>query len=476
MTDLELYEEYIYAKARENFWFFRKVIHQDLKVGWWQKEMAQVLQTFYEDMKRGRRPKLAISAPPQHGKSMMITDFIAWTAGKNPSLKTIYASYSERLGVRANLSCQRIFCSEKYARIFKDTKLSDGKDQNYIRTREFLEYIDQEGSFRNTTVEGAITGETLDFGVIDDPIKGRKDSNSLNKRDSTWDWFVSDFFSRFSEDAAFLTIATRWHVDDPIGRMMERFGNSLKIVSHEAIAEQKGTYRDVGDALFPTLKSKEFLLERKGVMSSVEWQSLYQGNPITQGGNLIKGGWFVRYTQLPKLKYRCVYADTAQKTKEHNDFSVFQVWGAGEDGKAYLIDQIRGKWEAPDLKIRAVDFWRKHKAATSYLLGDLRQMKVEDKSSGTGLIQEIKRVDNIPITPIERNKDKYTRVLDVLGYIEASRVCLPDNAHFLSDFILECEQFSADGGHKHDDQVDPMVDAIFDMLANNSLDIWERLI
>jgi hypothetical protein len=34
-------------------------------------------------------------AHPQSGKSMATTDFIAWVAGKNPELKTIFASYSD---------------------------------------------------------------------------------------------------------------------------------------------------------------------------------------------------------------------------------------------------------------------------------------------------------------------------------------------------------------------------------------------
>jgi predicted phage terminase large subunit-like protein len=74
--------------------------------------------------------------------------------------------------------------------------------------------------------------------------------------------------------------------------------------------------------------------------------------------------------------------DTAQKTGERNDYSVFECWGLGDDGRAYLIDLIRGKWEAPELERQAIAFWSKHSA---------RKMKVEDKSSGTGLIQSIKK-------------------------------------------------------------------------------------
>ncbi len=99
----------------------------------------------------------------------------------------------------------------------------------------------------------------------------------------------------------------------------------------------------------------------------------------------------------------------------------------------------------------------------------MREMKVEDKSSGTGLIQELARVDRIPIKGIERNKDKLTRVMDVASFIESGYVCLLEQAPFISDFVNECEAFTADNTHAHDDQVDPMCDAITDMLATKPI-------
>ncbi len=41
-----------------------------------------------------------------------------------------------------------------------------------------IEYVGCDGSFRNTTVRGAINGEALDLGIIDDPIKGREEANT----------------------------------------------------------------------------------------------------------------------------------------------------------------------------------------------------------------------------------------------------------------------------------------------------------
>ena len=62
-----------------------------------------------------------------------------------------------------------------------------------------MQYVNHDGDFRNTTVQGQITGFGLDLGVIDDPIKGRAEASSLANRDKTWNWLTDDFFSRFSD-------------------------------------------------------------------------------------------------------------------------------------------------------------------------------------------------------------------------------------------------------------------------------------
>ena len=461
---LELVKELRLREARESFFAYRKLTNPKLKTGWWQEEVCNQLQQFYDDLIANKRPQLVIQAPPQHGKSDLIVSFISWLAGKSPDLRTIYTSFSERLGVRANLKLQRLYDSAIYQDIFTDTKINQSNmvavSGQFLRNREILEYCNTTGYFRNTTVGGSITGEGLDLGVIDDPIKGRKEANSKTVRDGVWDWFTDDFFTRFSENAGLLCILTRWHIDDPIGRLISQNPN-IKVLSYPAIATTDEQHRKEGEALFPEHKSLEFLLERKKVMDTTSWLSLYQQSPIVLGGEIIKGEWFKRYSMLPKMEYRKIYADTAQKKGKQNDYTVFECWGYS-DGNAYLIDLVRGKWESPELRKKANDFWHKHAAIKN---GELRQFCIEDKASGTGLIQDIKNVDKIPVAGIQRNTDKLTRVQDALPYIESGFVYLPDNSPFVNDFIEECEAFTADDGHDHDDQIDPMCDAIDDMLA-----------
>lgn len=197
-------------------------------------------------------------------------------------------------------------------------------------------------------------------------------------------------------------------------------------------------------------------------VSRYTFTSQYQQTPTALGGNIIKGFWFPR-AEPTGIKWRMIFADTAMKTADHNDYSVFQCWGMREDKKIQLLDSLRGKWEAPELKQRAIDFWGKHKAVPN--MGILRKMVVEDKASGTGLIQDLHRNNSIPVKGVEPEKDKLTRVMGVVSYIESGSVVLPLEAPWIADFITECEAFTADDTHAHDDQVDPMCYAITEMLT-----------
>lgn len=92
-------------------------------------------------------------------------------------------------------------------------------------------------------------------------------------------------------------------------------------------------------------------------------------------------------------------------------------------------------------------------------------MAIEDKSSGTTLIQTISRQTTLPIRAIQRSTDKLTRTMDVVFYVEDKMVMLPAEAPWLLNYIEEIEGLTADMTHDHDDQWDPTIDAINDTVA-----------
>lgn len=348
--DIDKMEEYAIILAQEDFWSFRCWLDPSMKKGWWQREMAGKLQEFYDDMIAGLAPVMVIGAPPQHGKSRQVVEFIAWILGKNPELASIYASFSEDLGDRANRTLQRILDSERYQRVFPNTKLTPPNlsgSGRAVRQNDFFELVGQKGSFRNTTVLGSITGQGLDLGVVDDPIKGRVEANSETIRNKTWQWLVDDFFTRFSERAAMLMIMTRWHVDDPAGRWIEEF-EQTRVLRYAAIATKDGKFRKKGEPLFPEHKSKKFLLRRKRLMTQGSWQSIYQQSPIIVGGGLFPIEKFqIQQAQPhPRDIARSVrYWDKAA-TEDGGAWSSGVLMHEMRDGRFVISSVVRGQWNA----------------------------------------------------------------------------------------------------------------------------------
>lgn len=339
---LALLREKKRREVRGDFLAYRKLINPKAKWGWWQIEIARELQAFYNDLVAGKRPKLVIQAPPQHGKSVQVVDFISWLAGQNPDLRTIYTSFSDRLGVRANLRLQRLFDSELYRWAFPETLINQSNavtvSGQYLRNREILEFVGRDGFFRNTTVRGSITGESLDVGIIDDPIRGRGDAQSETIRDAAWNWFTDDFFTRFSESAGLLTILTRWHIDDPIGRLISR-DSTVRVLSYPAIAEEDEKHRRQGDALFPEHKSLEFLLERKKVMSEGNWLALYQQRPTASEGNLFKPDQIQVVDALPAGQIEWVRGWDFGSTTD-GDYTAGAKLGKLADGRFVIGDMV----------------------------------------------------------------------------------------------------------------------------------------
>jgi predicted phage terminase large subunit-like protein len=454
MEDVELLEKYFNLKAKDDFYTFRRLMHPKDKTGWFYKDLTAHLQQFYLDLAAGLRPNLIIQSPPQHGKSEAIVDFTAWICGKNPNLKVIFASFSDTLSVRANLKMQRMLSSIRYQKIFGsilNTKNITTVSSQKRRNSNLIEFTNGEGYFRNTTVNGSITGESLDLGVIDDPVKGREAANSPTVRDKTWDWYTNDFRTRFSEKAGFLMILTRWHIDDLAGRIKER--GRAKVLNYKAIAEKNEEYRSEGEALFPEHKSLEFLLNMKRTMSIHYFESLYQQNPVVQGGNLFKLEWFrpVSREVIKTLTFQkyFIIADTAIGTKQQNDYTVYTAFGIS-DNRLYILDMYRGKVESLERELNARSFYKRN---SKYPFDG---MYVELKASGTDLYQRLKR-DSLMVRGIERDKDKVTRAQEVLPYVELNGIYYIDDLD-TNEYMLD-EIVSFPNG-VHDDMVDTIIDGV----------------
>ena len=444
--------------GRRDIRYFIKYTHKNYIFSDFSLTVMKALEQFLIDLEQEQRPILIIEAPPQHGKSELASrKFPAYALGKNPNYRIAGCSYSSDLAISMNRDIQRIMLDDSYASIFPNSSLNKKRvaimDNEALRNSDRFDIIGHKGYYVCCGVGGALTGKSVDIGIIDDPVKNMQEARSQAIKENLINWYQSVFLTRLSKNSGQLIMATRWAVDDLIGYIIDKNKDNkrVKVLKFPAINEK-------GQALIPELHPLEQLLEQKEMMDTSSWSALYQQEPILIGGNIIKGEWFRIYEILPKFKQIYITADTAMKVKEANDYSVLQCWGRTElNGFTdyYLIDMLRGKWESPELLERTQLFYLKYKKIGCSCLF------IEDKASGTGLIQSLQR-KRIPVQAITPIKDKYMRLSEVLPLIKSGYVYIPEKAEWKLDFLSECEAFSADMSHVHDDMIDAMTMGLSD--------------
>lgn len=394
--------------------------------------------------------RLIINIPPRSGKTeLAVKSYIAWCMGNFPDSEFIHASYSKRLATTNTWETRAIMQHESYGDVFGAADFrQDSNAKDEFRTASG-------GIVYATGAEGTITGYGAgkmrdEFGgaiIIDDPHKAGE-GNSDTMRQNVIDWFSQTMESRANNKphTPIIVIMQRLHEMDLSGWLLS--GGNGETWEHINIPAIDGD-QSFWPEQFPMSE-----LRRMEKANAYVFAGQYMQRPAPLGGGIFKDEWWQYYTMPPVIKHRVIFADTANKTGTQHDYSVFECWGYTETKRAVLLDLVRGKWEAPELLAQARAFWAKHKATEGQ--GALRAMKVEDKSSGTGLIQTLKR-EGIPVIGIPRSRDKVERAYDAAPYIESGNVLLPRSAPWLSDFLGEASGFP---NAANDDMMDPMMDAI----------------
>jgi predicted phage terminase large subunit-like protein len=431
----------------------------ELKWGW----ALDAICLHLEAVTDGRITRLLLNVPPGSMKSLL-TGVIwpAWEWGPRnmPEMRFVGTAHEEQLAIRDSRRCRDLIKSDWYQSLWPIELLSDldGK-REFGNTRKGVR---QARSFTS------MTGVRGDRVILDDPISA-DNANSQAKLDAAKIAFTETLPTRVNSDkSAIVVIMQRLHEDDTSGVILKmglpyvhmcipmRFEPDRRCVTSIGWQDPR---TEAGELMFPERFNEQQVRELEATLGTYGTAGQLQQRPSPRGGGMLKSFWLTYWhTVPPALDFRYITADTAQKTNERHDYSVLQCWGRSVAGKAVLLDQIRDKWEAPELITKARAFWLKHLHDGRPIMAKapLRAMYVEDKVSGTGLIQTLRR-ESLPIFPVQRFKDKPARGYDAAPFIESGNVVVPQDAPWLSDFLAE---FSTFPNGAHDDQLDPLFDAI----------------
>lgn len=456
------WNEVLKEGARICYWRYVKYVHQ----GRWMPAgyliwMCDKVQDFLHGRLRTasgvEAQILCISMPPQHGKSMSLTETLpSWYLGNWPRNRVIEVSYNDDFAHRFGRR-NREKVAEFGPRLFG---VQVSKKTSAVDEWELTNGI---GSMLSRGLGGSITGNPADLLIIDDPVKDRQEAESLVFRERVWDAWLNSIRTRLSANGKTIVIMTRWHEDDFVARLQQYEQGVVSINLPCEAEEDDPVFRAVGEPLGLILgKDREWMDRFKQVYLTTEgsrvWQALYQGHPTAAEGALIKRHWWKYYSEVPSHFDEIIQSwDCAFKDGEKNDFVVGTVWGR-VSRTYYLLDLIRDHLDLP-ATMRAIE-----SMSQKWPMGMVKL--VEDKANGPAVIQMLRT--SVPgLIAVNPEGGKESRVQAILGAIESGNVYLPDAsaAPWVIGFVDECSSFPLG---VNDDMVDSMSQGLNRLVYHSS--------
>jgi len=461
MSDAEVdeYEKLLLLEsAYQNFRDFISQTMPNYEFNWHHELLIELLQSLTHTQNR----RIMVFMPPRFGKSELVSRrFPAWLLGRKPDTRIMGCSYSAGLATMFSRDVQRIMESKEYYSIFPDSlipnsdKAKEHPDNNkYKRTNSFFEIIDHSGYLLSVGVGGSITGLGADNLIIDDPVKNEEEALSETYQEKLFGWYNSTAYTRLEKGANVIICQTRWHKQDLSGKLIEEMeygGDKWEIINLPAIATENKSDNDprkTGEPLWPNKFDLDRMDKIKKQVGSRVWSALYQGNPVIEGGNIIKEGWFQYYNTLPfdvNNWRECYLVQSWDLTfKDTGRSWVVGVTIAKKNADFYLLDMYR----------RKSDFNKTGKAiqsmAEKYPM--CRAVLIEEKANGSAILNQLKKKVSHMI-PIQTTVSKDERLHAVSPIFEAGNFYLPMGYPPNKEIVEELCSFPNGG-------TDDIVDAI----------------
>ena len=405
-----------------------------------------------EQVARGKTDRLMLLLPPGSAKSTYASLlFPAWWFACHPRSSIIAASHTASLARHFGAGVRGLL-EEHGARLA--VSLSRG-----ARSSERFSTV-AGGHYFAVGARGAVTGRRADLLLIDDPVRGQAEADSVAARERLWSWFRSDAVTRLRPGGRIVLVMTRWHPDDLAGRLLEA-GEAWRVVRLPALAEADDLLGRVeGEALWPAWEDRDALLRKRRMLGERAFAALFQQAPVRSQGQLFSPGRMPVLDQVPDgLGCRVVRAwDLASGGDAASD----PDWTAGvkllrdAQGRFVVLDvvRLRGTPAQVEMAIRA--------AAVADGTGVPVGLPQDPGQAGRAQVAYLTRqLAGFRVVSSPETGAKETRAMPVASQVDAGNVALR-RACWNRDFVEELADFP--NGRK-DDQVDALARA-FAMLAD----------
>jgi predicted phage terminase large subunit-like protein len=388
----------------------------------------------FENVVNGKMKRVIVSMAPRHTKSEFASVYLpAWYLGKNPDID-----------------------SKPFQELFQGVSLSaDSKAAGRWNTNKGGEYF-------AIGVGGKLAGKGADILVIDDPHSEQEAviaASNPEVYDRVVDWYAGGPRQRLQPGGSIVIVATRWSLRDLTGQLVKQQGmdplaDKWHVIELPAVLEN-------GKPIWPEFWPLEELNKTKASIPVSKWNAQYQQNPTSEEGALVKRDWWEdwRKPDPPNCEIIIQSWDTAFTNKTRSDYSACTTWGVfRKEGKKdpclILMDMIKGKWEFPELKSRALEQY--HEFQPDICL-------IEARASGQPLIFELRSM-GIPVQDVMvargnkyQSNDKISRLNSITDIFASKMVYAPKEKKWAQETIEECAAFPAG---ENDDIVDTVIMAL----------------
>lgn len=292
---------------------------------------VELVSKSVEQVLRGRRKNLLITAPPQEFKSYLCA---VWTPLRalqlHPHWRIMLLTYADGLAEEHGGLARNMVLT--YGSGVVDS-FTGGALPDYLgyglapekATAGYWRITPGDGGLIAAGRDATITGRRADLLIIDDPYKGMQEADSEAIRRKVDAWYRSVARTRLAAGASTILIQTRWHPEDLAGTIIKeqrelppelrtwRYVN-IPAVSHPAHAD--ALQREPGVPLISSRgRTPEDWADIERTVGKRVWNALYQGSPTPPEGGLFSGTWFDdhRLSEMPdRTRVRIVAVDPSE--------------------------------------------------------------------------------------------------------------------------------------------------------------------
>ena len=330
--------------------------------GYHTKEIARHIDHDLQAFAEGKSTCKIFTCPPRTGKSDLVEIYLpANFVGRFPDKEYMDVCYSSALSEKFSKISRDIIRSPQYQRVYPGIGLRNDSQSvtDWGITKNGYNGI---GKAQFIGMGASVTGRGFHCGVYGDYCAGRPEAESATMRDKMWDIFVDSFLTRRAPVSIIYVVATRWHVDDPVGRIIQHMADDPKFPRfelHNYPIKSTDSIQYPSGYLFPERFSPDFCEQSIAASGSYGASCLMFGDPHVKGGGEYKidnikifpnDQFYAKCQNLQWVRGWDLASTLKEQGKNDPDFTsgcrlaVKRITGSMLD-EIYIDDWIRGQWD-----------------------------------------------------------------------------------------------------------------------------------